>query len=222
MLTHTQPVFSPGEKQITIEGAMGGIQTIISCPEVRQGQDILVVCHPHSLQGGTLHNKVVTTLARTFRGLGICSVRFNFRGVGETEGEYDGGIGESDDLLTVLKWLIQHKPDATILLAGFSFGAYVAYRAASQWSMKRPIKLLIQVAPPVNHYDFDTLTKPPCPHFVLQGDQDEVVPAQEVYAWVDRMQPKPELIRFPKASHFFHGMLIELKSQIIHRIAPVL
>lgn len=218
MSTTIQQIFSTGDKHLSIPGSVGDIQTIISCPQQPREDYIIVVCHPHSLQGGTMNNKVVTTVARTFKGLGICSVRFNFRGVGQSQGVYDDGIGESEDLLSVFKWISQYKPDAKIILAGFSFGAYVAYRAASQW----PIQLLIQVAPPVNHYDFSLLPASHCPHFVLQGEHDEVVSAAEVSAWVNSLTPKPKLICFAHTDHFFHGKLIELKAQILDSIATAL
>lgn len=166
-----------------------------------------VICHPHPLFGGTMDNKVVTTVARSMRALGMATVRFNFRGVGASTGHYDQGFGESEDLLAVLQWVKQMRPSDHIFLAGFSFGSYIAARTASCW----PIMQLITIAPPVNHFDFDNFPKPQASWLVIQGDQDEVVPVKEVITWVEAQTMPIQLIIMPNTSHFFHGHLTDLR-----------
>jgi uncharacterized protein len=176
-----------------------------------------VICHPHPVFGGTMNNKVVTTLARTFTLMGISSIRFNFRGVGESEGSFAEGVGESEDLLAVLSWLREVRPNHQIILAGFSFGAYVATRVASQW----PAKQLITIAPPVNHFDFDSLTLPNYPWLVVQGGDDTVVPEANVLAWVNKQSIPIDLITLPGAGHFFHGRLVELRERLTDALIPL-
>lgn len=197
----------PGEQKVSIAGPIGQLVALSLCPESETGKHVAIVCHPHSQHGGTMQNKVVTTLARMFRDMGICSVRFNFRGVGESVGEFDRGFGETEDLLAVLKWTALHKPQHKIILVGFSFGSFVAFRAASRYAIAQ----LVSVAPPVHHFAFHAEAIPECPWLVLIGEEDEVVPPQQVYDWVASLSPAPKLIRMPQTSHFFHGKLLDLK-----------
>jgi alpha/beta superfamily hydrolase len=169
-----------------------------------------IVCHPHPLQGGTMNNKVVTTLTRVIKDLGGTAVRFNFRGVGKSLGEFDNGIGETKDVLDLITWAKQKWPSAQIWLAGFSFGAYVSLRASSQ----TPIAQLISIAPAVNNSDFSGL-HPHCPWIVAIAEQDEVVAPEEIKNWVNTLNPKPEILLFEKTSHFFHGELINLRNRLI-------
>ena len=161
-----------------------------------------------------MHNKVVTTLVRAFKELGIASIRFNFRGVGQSAGEYDAGLGESEDMLLLARDWLHALPDAQICFAGFSFGSYVAYRAASQCKHA----MLITVAPSVHHYDYTEFTPMPSPWIVVQGDQDELVPMPLVTDFVERF-PDITLLRFENTSHFFHGQLIPLKQRLIDAIS---
>lgn len=200
--------FPDKETFITIPGPSGALEAIIFGP--KNPQAVGIVCHPHPLYEGTMHNKVVTTLARTFRGLNLAVIRFNFRGVGKSAGEYANAIGEVDDLLAVLQWAQQHCPDKKIWLAGFSFGSYIAASVATQ----KDIAKLILIAPPVNHFDFASLPAMPSTWYVVQGDRDEIVPPEEVYAWLKTLSHPPVLIRLPNATHFFHGQLGELHSEL--------
>lgn len=202
----------PGEHAINIQGPIGNIQAKLLFPEQTRTDVIIVVCHPHPLHGGTFNNKVVTTVARSFRDIGISSLRFNFRGVGQTEGKYDEGFGEAKDLLTILSWIHERMPKMKVILAGFSFGSYVAYRAASHTNLE----LLILLAPPVNHYNFNELEHPNCNCLVIQGDDDEIVASEEVYLWLQKLPTttKTKLIRFANTGHFFHGKLVILKEKL--------
>lgn len=175
-----------------------------------------IICHPHSLMGGTMNNKVVTTLARAFSELGLHTVRFNFRGVGESKGVYDAGIGETHDVLAVWDWVKARRPQDQIWLAGFSFGAFVSFRAAS---LRTPAQL-VSIAPPVHNFNFDfsSISRPSCPWLVVQGDQDEVVDPQLVFDWIKTFDPPPKLITMEGATHFFHGRLVELRHLLVEAL----
>lgn len=207
---------NPGETALTLQGPAGPLEALMVCPKEIEHEIIAIICHPHSLHGGTLHNKVIATVSRALRELGIPSLRFNFRGVGLSAGTYDGGIAETDDVLAVINWCKTKWPNKTIWLAGFSFGAFVTLRAAQQTKLG----CLITIAPPVVNFDFTELAPPTSPWIVLQGDQDEVVPPKKVYDWLDSLPTKPTLIQFPETTHFFHGKLVALKTQLIKVLEP--
>ncbi len=198
----------PHEQVVTIPGPVGNLEGVLALPTQNKIQAIGIICHPHPLHGGTMGNKVVTTISRVFSELGIVNMRFNFRGVGESAGQYGDAIGEVEDLLAVIKWSLSQYPNHPIWLAGFSFGSYIGARVAAQYSTQ----LLLSIAPPVSRFDFPLEIS--CPWIVVQGDDDEVVLSQEVYAWVASNKKNIQLIRMPTAGHFFHGHLTELKQQL--------
>lgn len=203
-----------GEQGFTFSGHAGDLEAVLSVPPDYDKRYIALLGHPHSLQGGTMHNKVVTTLARVFKELGIASIRFNFRGVGLSQGAYDAGMGESEDMLLLAECCQKQLPGARFVFAGFSFGSYVTYRAAVQC----PHALLISIAPPVHHYDYTEYVPAPHPWMIVQGDADEVVPVDEVRTFVAQ-SPSPLIyLEMANTSHFFHGKLIELKSLLIQHI----
>lgn len=205
--------FTDKPNRFTIAGPSGELELLTLAPALEQNfvaptvPTVAIICHPHPLFGGNMHNKVVYTLATTFKQMGLYTVRFNFRGVQNSAGDYSAGIGETEDVLTVLTSVKQQLPTANIWLAGFSFGSYVAARAAAIF----PITQLISIAPPVHHFNFATIPTPNCRWLVVQGEQDEIVPPEQVYAWIDSIAPPPTLIRMPEADHFFHGRLVELR-----------
>lgn len=206
----TDKLDKAGEHAFLFQAAKGQLEGVLTVPENLRENTIAILGHPHSLQGGSMNNKVVTSLARSFKELGVPSLRFNFRGVGASEGEYDAGMGESEDMLALLQlWLKEH-PQSACFFAGFSFGSYVAYRAAAQW----PHRLLITVAPPVHHYDYHEFSPPPGPWIIIQGDEDEVTPAELVYDFAIQVTPEPSVLRFEDTGHFFHGRLVELKKRL--------
>lgn len=177
---------------------------------------IAVVCHPHPLHGGTMHNKVVTIIERSVRELGFDTVRFNFRGIGKSVGEFDEGDGESGDLAAVVQWARQVRPGAVLWLAGFSFGSYVALRNARILDADA----LITVAPPVGRWAFESIELPDCPWLVVQGEDDEVVDPQAVFDWVGGLSISPQLVRMPETSHFFHRRLMDLRGAIKNAMRP--
>lgn len=190
-----------------IDGPVGPIDVALNDPgAARRG--IALIAHPHPLQGGTRDNKVVTTLARAFFTLGYCPARPNFRGVGATAGIHDGGIGETDDLLAVVEHLRSRFGDLPVLLAGFSFGAFVQTRVVRRLSAER----LALIAPAVNR--FDDAGSVPEDTLVVHGDADDVVPLDAVLRWA-RPQGLP-IVVIPGGEHFFHGRLGQLQKIVIH------
>jgi len=212
------------EQDVFIPGPVGQIQAVIHQGD-KEGhlaaRDLLVViCHPHPEHGGTMDNKVVTTLMRTYRDLGIHVLRFNFRGVGKSEGSFDNAVGEVGDLLAIITWAKQQLPQCPLLLAGFSFGSSIAAQASYQVNGLQHLTL---VAPPVERYPYDRAGKFSCALAVVQGDKDERVIAEGVYTWVNGLHSPAELLRYPDAGHFFHGCLTQMKcdlAQVLLRQIP--
>jgi len=210
-----QSYFKKGETSLMLQGLTGQLEAILQCPEVIKNQNTLAILgHPHSLYGGTMQNKVVTTLARTFQDKGIPSLRMNFRGVGLSQGVYDGGVGESDDLLFLIQEFRKQSPDLQLYLAGFSFGSYVIYRTAVQ--VPTITKMLISIAPAVQHYDFTEFSQPDCPWIIIQGEDDDTAIPSAVYEWHSHLNPQPTLIKMPNTGHFFHSRLGELKDHLLN------
>lgn len=210
----------PAEPSTSFEVRFGAIlddlqlETQLSTPANDDGKAIAIVCHPHPLYGGSMTNKVVTTIAKALLSLNMPVIRFNFRGVGDSPGEYDHGIGETDDLATMVDWARKQYPKCKLWLAGFSFGSFVSAHYAHQ----HPVDQLISIAPPVNHFDFSPFADIHCPWLIVQGDRDEVVPLKAVLAWTKGLPPSAQLCRLPEATHFFHGQLIALKDLLIHSL----
>jgi alpha/beta superfamily hydrolase len=201
-----------GSAETLISGMAGDIETLITCPqELTETTPIVIISHPHPLYGGTMTNKVVHILAKSFSKLDAITVRFNFRGVGKSAGEYSDGIGEAEDLQALARECKQWRPQAPIWLAGFSFGAYVTLRAHDDI---QPEKLLL-VAPPVSMYPFDELAEVNIPWIVIQGGQDEVIDAAAVKTWVSERPNQPQFIWMEQAGHFFHGKLNEVKEALL-------
>ena len=214
-LQSAPPVFPDTAASFVLAGPAGRLEVVVdvSQPQLaRMGTGVL--CHPHPMHGGTMHNKVVTMLERTLRESGLDTVRFNFRGVGHSEGEYDNGYGEGADLTTVANWVRQVHPDDALWLAGFSFGSYVSIAHARQLDAAA----LISIAPPVSRWPFDALADPGCPWLIVQGEQDEVVDPQAVYDLVDRLEDHPLLLRIPDTGHFFHRRLMDLRGGVRHAV----
>lgn len=199
----------PNAADAFIEGPAGRLQWRVDTPP-QTARALAVVCHPHTLYGGTLNNKVVHQLARTFVELGALTVRFNFRGAGESEGEYDEGVGETRDLERVVDTARSNWPGLPLWLAGFSFGAYVALRAAR---VLNPA-WLVTVAPPVNLYRLVEPDLAATRWLLIQGTDDEIVPASAVMSWVNSLADGSEVVEIPNAGHFFHGRLNPLRDAL--------
>ncbi len=207
------------EKEFYISGPVGQIHAyghLGSEKGILFNQNkIAVICHPHPQQGGTMDHKVVTTLMRTYRDLGIHVLRFNFRGVGKSSGTFDNAKGEYDDLIAVVQWVITAFPEFNLLLAGFSFGSSIAARASYHAAK---LQHLCLVAPPIERYEYDRAGMFTVPLCVIQGDQDERVNAQGVYNWVQQLRSPVHLIRYPEATHFFHGILNHIKQDLTQEL----
>jgi alpha/beta superfamily hydrolase len=204
---------SSAPERLSIEGRAGALQAIVEDPGAA-GSSYGIVCHPHPLFGGTMDNKVVTTVARALHEIGIPTLRFNFRGVGASAGVFDQGVGETADADTVASWGAERWPGRDLVIAGFSFGAYVALRLAQQ----RVPRHLITIAPAIQRLDGAGMAVPRCPWLVVQGDADDVVDPAAIIAWVNGLDPKPRLVVLPGVGHFFHGRLRELRDAVIDAI----
>lgn len=199
----------PKTRRFAAAGAVGTIEGAIE-QSTAEPAAVAVVCHPHPLHGGSMDNKVVTTLARTLARRGTISVRFNFRGVGASEGDHDGGEGELADALTIIDWAAgQLGHGLPLVLAGFSFGGAIAYRAAAA----RPPRALITVAPAVDRIPAAT-EEPQCEWLLVQGAADVIVLPSKVTAWIDSRSRPPMQVWLPGVDHFFHGQLNALSRAV--------
>jgi alpha/beta superfamily hydrolase len=193
-----------GERRSVLAGPAGKLEVAFNVPE-GDPRGIALIAHPHPLQGGTLDNKVAQTLARTFAALGYAATRFNFRGAGQSEGQFDDGIGETDDALAALAAARVEFGELPVALAGFSFGSFVQTRVARAVAAER----MVLVGPAVKR--FSTETVPP-DTIVIHGEEDDIVALADVLAWA-RPQHLPIMV-FPGCGHFFHGRLGELQRVI--------
>ena len=200
----------PEKSSFSIEGPVGDLEALLESPGDADPIGCAVVCHPHPVHGGAMTNKVTHTLARSFVGVGFAALRFNFRGVGKSAGSFDEGRGEVDDVLAAVSWLRDSAPGLPLWLAGFSFGAAMAIRAAVTAAPDG----LISVAPAVSRFAVDFEVQPSCPWLILQGDEDELVDIQDTIDWVNSLDPGPELETFPGVEHFFHGQLVPLREAV--------
>ena len=205
----------PKSQKISIRGPAGALEAILESPGDTAVNGAAVVCHPHPQHGGTMHNKVAHTLARSFVRSNFAVLRFNFRGTEGSEGVYDNGVGELDDALAAMAWMRQQKAEGPLWVAGFSFGAAIAVRAA----LARDVDGLISVAPAIYRFAGNLDAQPQCPWLIIQGDEDELVDINETVEWVDSLDPGPELLVVPGAEHFFHGRLHELREAVMAFIA---
>ena len=196
-----------------IESIAGPVGTIECAVDNTEGpaRGVAVICHPHPQFGGTMTNKVVQTLARALVQLGWRSVRFNFRGIGASQGGWDDGVGEIDDAMAVID--AQRNRDAPLLLAGFSFGAYVASQAALRLPDGAKAAQLVLVGPSTEKQAMPAV---PPETVVVHGEVDDVVPLSATLAWA-RPQSLPVIV-LPGVGHFFHGQLGLLKTVIVREL----
>lgn len=201
---------------LIVEGVAGAIEVLRDLPESVLG--IAIIAHPHPLFGGTNTNKVAYTLAKTLRDLGYCALRPNFRGVGASEGVHDHGVGETEDLLALIAWAKEQYGDVPIVLAGFSFGAFVQTRVAKRLiDAGHPAKRLILVGTAsgfiegARKYEAEAVTPD---SIVIHGSRDQVVPLENVLDWAEPLNVP--VIVVPGSDHFFHARLPMLR-EIIER-----
>lgn len=206
---------APVSEKLFIDGPVGRLEAVLDSPGDRPPSGSAVVCHPHPQHGGTMHNKVAHTLARAFVRQGYRALRFNFRGTEASEGRYDEGAGELDDALAAIDWMKAEAPQAPLWLAGFSFGAAIAVRAA----VEADVAGLVSIAPAVYRFAQGLSGQPGCPWLIVQGDEDELVAVDETIEWVNGLEPGPELLVMSGAEHFFHGRLVELRDAVEEFVA---
>jgi alpha/beta superfamily hydrolase len=199
-------------RKFEIDGAAGKLECALNLPpgEVR---GIGLVAHPHPLYGGTMENKVTHTLARTFLDLGYCAVRMNFRGVGQSAGVHDAGLGETDDMALLLAHMQQQYPGLPFALAGFSFGTFVQSRLQQQLEAQgTPAERLVLVGSAAGKWAMPTI---PANSIVIHGEQDDTITLAAVLDWL-RPQDIPVLV-IPGADHFFHRKLQHIRSHVVEK-----
>jgi alpha/beta superfamily hydrolase len=200
-------------ERLLLPGAAGLVETLVESPQAAP-RAVAVCCHPHPLFGGTMTNKVIHTVARSFVASDAITIRFNFRGVGLSEGAHAGGDGETEDVIGLATWARNRWPGLPLWLAGFSFGAWVALRAQT---VLQP-SLLVTVAPPVGRWDFSKIDAPRCPWLVVQGSKDELVDATAVEGWLFSLKGRsvvpPQMFLLPEADHFFHARLHDVRDAV--------
>ncbi len=201
---------------LDLPGPAGRLEGLLQEREGESHARVALVCHPHPLYGGTLHNKVTHRIAATLHARGAAVLRFNFRGVGRSEGVHDKGRGELHDSLALLDWLRRRHPAAEAWVAGFSFGSWVASRvAASETAVKR----LIMVAPPVHTQTFDEMRGAPVPKLVIQGTADAVCRPENLARVFPTWAEPKRLEEVEGASHFFDRRLVELGAALERGLA---
>ena len=203
-----------------MQGPVGAIEALEDLPTLAEGaapRGVAVIAHPHPLFGGTMDNKVVQTLARAFVQCGWRALRFNFRGVGATEGTYDEGRGELQDLLAVVAHGSQDNATLPLALAGFSFGAFVTSHAVAALGPQRMPEQVVLVGTAASRFSVAPIA--PDLHartLVLHGEQDDTVPLAAVMDWA-RPQSLPVTV-IPGVAHFFHGQLPLLRSVVVRHL----
>ena len=199
--------FTPSTERVLIAGPAGTLEIVVNAPDTAR-RGIALIAHPNPQQGGTLDNKVAQTLAKAFHALDYVAVRFNFRGVGASQGSFDDGDGECEDALAALDYARdrfgRRLPYA---LGGFSFGAYVQTRVAQRVEAER----LVLAGPAVKRFEVATV---PADTIVIHGEQDDTVPLASVFDWA-RPQELPVIV-IPGADHFFHRKLHLIKQLVVN------
>ncbi|NBF03519.1 alpha/beta hydrolase [Pseudomonas sp. Fl5BN2] len=206
------------ETPVVIAGPAGQLETLyLQVPDAR---GVALICHPNPVQGGTMLNKVVSTLQRTARDAGLITLRFNYRGVGASEGSHDMSSGEVDDAQAAAQWLLAKHPALPLTLLGFSFGGFVAASLGGRLEGQGvQLKHLFMVAPAVTRLRDTDLLPENCPLTLIQPETDEVIEPQVVYEWSDALVRPHELLKVAECGHFFHGKLTDLKDLVLPRLS---
>ena len=206
------------ETPVFIDGPVGQLEALYL--DLDEPKGIALICHPNPVQGGTMLNKVISTLQRTARDAGLITLRFNYRGVGASAGSSDMGEGEVDDAQAAATWLRDKHPDLPMTLFGFSFGGFVAATLGGRLEAEgQSVKHLFMVAPAVMRIANMKALPQKGALTLIQPETDEVVDPQAVYAWSDTLQRPHELLKVAECGHFFHGKLTDLKDLILPRLS---
>lgn len=204
-------------EKIAFEGPAGTLEGALMVPPA-DVRGLCVVCHPHPLYGGTMDNKVVYTLAAAAVAQGFAALRFNFRGVRGSAGRHDAGQGEVEDTLEAVAWLQAYSGARPLLLAGFSFGAQMALRAAQT---TQPCGLITVGTPATGRLDAEDPPSPACPWLAIHGRDDDVVDYAQTLSWLQTTHPHARLETIAGTGHFFHGHLGELRARVEPFIASL-
>ncbi len=201
--------------EVILNGPEGRLEARYQHNPVK-GAPLVLILHPHPLYGGTMNNKIVYRMYQTFVDLGFSTLRFNFRGVGKSQGKYDEGVGELTDAATALDWLQQQNTDASVCwIAGFSFGSWIAM----QLLMRRPeLEGFISISPPANLYDFSFLSPCPASGLIAMGDKDDVVSEEAVAKLAGRLSNQVQYNVIPGADHYYRNQLDELGEMVKHYV----
>lgn len=205
------PELAPGSSSRgVLDGPAGGLEYRLELPAGPVAGAALI-CHPHPLYGGSMDNKVVYTLSRVALALNLAALRFQFRGVGQSAGPHDEGHGEAEDAAYLLDQLRQAWPDQPAVAMGFSFGAYMALKAAAA---RRDLAALVCIAPPLGYAGEGSVPEPACDWLIVHGREDEVVSYEDTRARAMAMTRTPDWVDVPGAGHFFHGQLGRLREAV--------
>jgi len=206
------------ETPLFIDGPTGQLEALYL--DVADARGAVLICHPNPVQGGTMLNKVVSTLQRTARDAGYVTLRFNYRGVGQSAGSHDMGAGEVADAEAAAAWLRQQHPELPLVLMGFSFGGFVAASLAGRLEAADvELQQLFMIAPAVMRLNAQFPLPERVALTVVQPDTDEVVDPQLVYDWSAALSRPHELLKVAECGHFFHGKLTDLKDLLLPRLS---
>ena len=202
-----------------IQGPAGRLEALLE-PPVLEGDRLVraavVFAHPLPTDGGTMHTKVVYRATKALASLGCAVLRFNFRGVGASEGEWDEGPGELADYRAALDAMASLYPQTELWAAGFSFGSYIALTAGATDDR---VRLLLGIALPVNRYDYSAVRTSPKPKFLIQAERDEICPLKRAYEFYAQLSEPKELVVIDGADHLFDGKVPEVADAIVDLLA---
>ena len=209
---------STREIPLLLDGPCGPLEALyLDLPDAR---GLALLCHPNPVQGGTMLNKVVSTLQRTARDAGYSTLRFNYRGVGQSAGSHDMAGGEVDDAEAVVLWLRAQQPQLPLSVLGFSYGGFVAAALAGRLEAQgQVVERLFMVAPAVQCLQAPERLPEHAVLTVIQPEQDEVIDPTVVFAWSQALPRPHELLKVAECGHFFHGKLTDLKDLVLPRLA---
>ncbi|MFZ2320039.1 MAG: alpha/beta fold hydrolase [Pseudomonas sp.] len=209
---------STREIPLLLEGPCGTLEALyLDLPNAR---GLALLCHPNPVQGGTMLNKVVSTLQRTARDAGYSTLRFNYRGVGQSAGSHDMAGGEVDDAEAIVLWLRAQQPQLPLSVLGFSYGGFVAAALAGRLEAQgQVVERLFMVAPAVQRLQGPERLPEHAVLTVIQPEQDEVIDPTVVFAWSQALLRPHELLKVAECGHFFHGKLTDLKDLVLPRLA---